>query len=304
MPRFFSKTALAILLAVFTFVILDNVPAQAADSETASTNGSGVASSVSESHLQQILANVNKLPIYLTQLTLMALSWLAPDNSETTAKLQNSFASLLKAKLQTAQAQLNNQYDFLSHALQHASNSKTKDLPGDIIYPAALLHAPYFSKDQTENTARNYTEYAAGLNLLHSKPEAGWNEPNNRQHPARLMYARYYNTTSAVQTYNGYILSELYENAKNNNSSKQTQDDLIKRVSNSNWFAEIASENLGVVLRQILLFNSQTYVLLAQLLETQKKLLVSQTMNNALLIAVNQEAENRIYSKAKGQASI
>jgi len=307
MSRFRSKTALAILITVIAFTIAYEVPAQAADPGSVSSSSSGLAGSspnpsASETYLQQILANVNNLPIYLTQLTVMALSWLAPDNSNTTAALQNSFTTLFNQKLQNVQTQLASQQKFLSDFLGNPT-SQTNPNANDITYPT-LLNQPYFNPDPRSNVdpAYNYTQYAAGLNMRHSKPLPNW--VPDKQHPGIAMYTNYYNTTSAVQTYNGYILSELYADAQNKNLPKQTQDSLIQQASNSQWFTQIASENLGIVLRQILLYNSQTYVLLAQLLETQKKLLASQVMNNALLIAVNLEAENRIYSKASGRPPI
>jgi hypothetical protein len=270
----------------------------------ANTPGASPLPSASESYLKDIrdtlLININKLPLYLNQLTKMALSWLAPDDSSATAALQNSFTTLANAKLQNAKTQLDSQNKFLADFFGHPASQDSFLNANDLAYPT-LLNQPYFNPDSRANSnpAYNYTQYAAGLNIRHKIPLSTW--VPDRQHPGIAMYTNYYNTTSAVQTYNGYILSELYADSRNNNLVKQTQDSLIQQATHSTWFTQIASENIGLVLRQILLYNSQTYVLLAQLLETQKKLLASQAMNNALLIAVNQEAENRIYSKASGK---
>lgn len=296
------KTVSTILMVILTLTIVNS----SALAQDATVQGPTLVPGASESYLKEILNNVNNLPAYLKQLSKMALSWLAPDNSETTANLQNSFTSLFNAKLQNAQTQLNSQQKFLTAFLGHLKSINTSS-ENDITYPT-LLNQPdpdpplKIDPPIDPDPAYNYTQYAAGLNMRHSKPLSTWIP--DKQHPAIAMYSNYYNTTSAVQTYNGYILSELYADAKNNNLSKQTQDSLIQQASDSKFFIQIASENLGIVLRQILLYNSQTYVLLAQLLETQKKLLAAQAMNNALLIAVNLEAENRIYRKASGQLPI
>jgi hypothetical protein len=261
--------------------------------------------SASESYLKDIrdtlLININKLPIYLGQLTKLSLSWLAPDDSSATASLQNSFTTLTNARLQNARTQSDSQIKLLGDFLGNPTSQDSFPNANDISYQT-LLNQPYFPINPRSNAdpAYTYTQYAAGLNIRHIMPSPNW-VPNK---PAIAMYMNYYNTASAVQTYNGYILSELYSNSKNNNSFKQTQDSLVQQASNSTWFTQIASENIGVVLRQILLYNSQTYVLLADLLETQKKLLAAQAMNNALLVAVNQEAENRLYSKAANRPPV
>lgn len=300
MLGFRIKPVFTILMTTLTLTIVNSPPALAQDA-------TAPAPSASESYLKDIrdtlLININKLPIYLNQLTKMALSWLAPDDSSSTATLQSSFTALINAKLQDAKTQSDSQQKFLTDFLGNPP-SQDKFLNANDITYQTLLNKPYFSPDSRSNVdpAYNYTQYAAGLNIRHLMPSPNWIP--DRQHPAVTMYTNYYNTASAVQTYNGYILSELYADAKNNNRSKQTQDSLIQQANTSDWFTQIASENLGIVLRQILLYNSQTYVLLAQILETQKKLLASQVMNNALLIAVNLEAENRIYSKASGRPPI
>ncbi len=305
------KMIRTVLIATLAFTVAYHPIASAQDATTQESDTTKKLSA-SEGFLKDIrdilFANINKLPLYLNQLTKMAISWLAPDNSKTTAELQNNLTRLANTQSVNAQIQLLSQKKFLDEFLDNPASQDTFPNVNDLCFET-LLNKPYFNPDTrlkldpSIDPAYNYTVNASGLNLKHFRPSPSWN-PNDRRHPSIAMYIRYYNTASAVQTYNGYVLSELYAESKDNNLAKQTQNQLIQQANDSNWFTQIASENLGIVLRQILLYNSQTYVLLAQLLETQKKLLVSQTMNNALLIAVNQEAENRIYSKASGQLPI
>lgn len=281
------------------------------DTSTATSASTEAKPSKSEGYLKEIrdtlVANIDKLPIYLNAITKMALSWLAPDDSKTTATLQNQFTQLANAQIENAQTQSENQLLFLnsfnpvpkpdpsdkSDATQMLYKLKKK-AADDVSYQTLMRPASPENPYQNDSIF-NYTLYASGLNLKHAAPEIYW-----RENPSISMYKNFYNTASAVQTYNGYILSELYANSKNGDKIKQTQDKLVEQASGSQWFTEIASENVGIVLRQILLFNSQTYVLLTKLLETQQKILTAQVMNNALLIAINQVDERRLYNKASG----
>ncbi len=289
------KTGTTLLITAFIFASAqaqEDTPAASSKSETPTTP------TKSESYLKEIrdclLVNINKLPVYLHQLTKMALSWLAPDDSDITATQQNNFATLANLQLKNSTLQIDSQNRFLRDFLTNPS------LQNDIIYQT-LLNQPYNpnTPSQPIDPAYAYTKYASALNVSHKDIPLPIH--NKKAAAAQLMYINYYKTSSAIQTYNGYILSELYADFKNKNAVKQTQDSLIQKASDSDWFTQIASENIGIVLRQILLYNSQTYVLLAQLLETQKKLLASQAMNNALLISINQEEEGRLYAKANGQ---
>lgn len=272
--------------------------------------GTNPLSNTSVNYLQTIAENtsgilvyVNNLPVYLRALTKMALSWLAPDTSQSTAELQNTFTALENASIQNTKTQTENQKKFLDYFF--AFPSKQSDFPSanDFTYQT-LLKQPYFAdqpnplqKNTGRDSAYNYTLYASGLNIRHRKPPTYLLSKNNA---SIGMYINYYNTASAVQTYNGYILGELYADSKNGNSVKEKQDSLVQKANSADWFSQIASENIGIVLRQILLYNSQTYVLLTQLLETQKQLLAAQAMNNALLIATSQFNEDMLYTKARG----
>jgi membrane-bound inhibitor of C-type lysozyme len=100
-----------------------------------------------------------------------------------------------------------------------------------------------------------------------------------------------------VQTFNGYVLSQLYEDVKNGVAAAQTT--LINQASDpANWFATITTESIGAVLRQTLMYQSQSYIVLTQLLQTEKMLLAAQTMNNTLLVLSNQSNESFMLRKA------
>jgi len=111
-------------------------------------------------------------------------------------------------------------------------------------------------------------------------------------------YQNYFNTVNAIQSFNGYVLSGLYAESKGGNQFNTTQLALLQQTSQPSWLNQIASQELGKVLRQMLLFQSQTYVLISQLIQTQKQLLIATTMTNSLLIANNQLNETVLYSRA------
>ena len=324
MSKLHRQTAITFIITLFTFFSLFGTCAQAQEDTSATTTSttaktSDQTPSKSESYLKEIrdilLINVNKLPVYLNQLTKMALSWLTPDDSDVTAIQQKNFTSLANAELQNIQLRNASQNKMLYDFLKTNPSAPDEGLLGlrgvaplvDSISYQALVGLPYNpatqqSQQQAQNEPPyNYIQFASALNIQHKKPPATRPSSDKNYLAAINEYLNYYMTTSAVQTYNGYILSDLYADFKNQNAVKKARDALMQKASEPRWFTQIASENIGIVLRQILLYNSQTYVLLTQLLETQKKLLAAQAMNNALLIAVNQDSERRIYQRASGQ---
>ena len=194
-----------------------------------------------------ILEKVNNLPTYLQELTEAALSWLAPDTSETTANMQANFANWTNLSLanQTAQASL-----LLSLEQSFFGSSITPTtLPyaNDLTY-STLLGTLYFDPDprtkgnkQPPDSALNYLKNAASLNVSHILPSGAWQGPQYSQ----TRYINFYNTIAAVQTYNAYALSEVYTKSKDNSLS-QLQTTLLTQASNSSWFSEVASENIGI----------------------------------------------------------
>ena len=182
------------------------------------------------------------------------------------------------------------------------SGATTTTLPNanDLSF-GTLIGVPYFAQDprtsgnnsQNISPPYNYLKNASGLNITHIMPGNDWKGTNNDQNK----YAEFYDTMSAVQTFNGYALSQLYFDNMLQLSTQQTQ--LIQQVSDPKaWFATVATETMGAVVRQILMFESQSYVLLTQLLQTQKLMLGTLAMNNSLQIAGNISNEGLLIMKA------
>ena len=165
----------------------------------------------------------------------------------------------------------------------------------DLLYPTILGLTPVA---KAPASALNYLTNAAGLSISHVMPPNPiniWGDPQSNSAVQR--YIDLYNTVSAVGSFNTFALSNL---AIDTNKTNVIQDSLIMKASNSAWLLQIATEELGKVLRQILLFESQNYVVSTELLKLQRQLLTAQVMTNTLLVLNNQMNEYVIYSKASG----
>jgi hypothetical protein len=256
----------------------------------------------------KILVIVNDFPVYLTNMSTFALSWLKPDDSDSTANMQGNFTALGTIFANNISAQ-NDRNLQLALTASLFGLSSTADLANPSDKPKILATVPNIN-DLTYNSllgspivlkgvppadyAYNYILNTSGLNMQHvSLPS---NPPGKKQDIAR--YRNYYNIANAVQSFNGYIQGGLYAESKNGNALSAAQTALVQQATQSSWFTQIASEELGKVLRQILMFQSQTYVLLTQSIQVQKQLLLAQTMTNTLLILNNQTNESLMYTKA------
>lgn len=261
-----------------------------------------------QNNTTSILQSINTLPIllgiYLAPLNQLATTLLASDNSSSDpvdwstnwSTEQNSFANL-------SSNTLNNEaytYDMQTQLLTTffgGSISATAPNPAnlnDITY-TTLLGIPLVSPDPRENvnSAVNYLSNASGLSLPFVIPGTGW----RGDEAAQTKYSNFYNTVTSVQTYNAYVLSRLYQDSQHPDAPLRRQ--LITQSSNSNWFSSVITNDLGWVLRQILLYNSQIYVVMDQLLQTQKQMLAATAMTNTLFIANSQFQSDMLLNKAQ-----
>ncbi len=244
------------------------------------------------------LQAVNNLPTYMQSLAGFMFAWLAPDNSETTANLQNKFQTLANANLTATSAQNNLQPQLMSDFFGSSINARNLPNANDLTYQT-LLGQLYFNPDPRSNAtpALNYLRNASALRITHPLPAANWRGSKYNQQK----YISFYNAISAVQTYNIYLMSQMYSEYLNGNAVSQTERTLIQQASSSDWFAQVATESIGIVLRQILMYNSQIYVTLVKMLQTQKQMLTAQAMTNTLLIISSQGTETILVKQATGE---
>jgi hypothetical protein len=262
-----------------------------------------------ENSLTSILAVVNQLPTYLKGVATMAATFLATDNQTTDpvnwstnwTNEQTWLTGLATDAMtnQTNQATLQQSLltSFFGSANITAGNPQNLN---DLSY-TTLLGQPLLSPDPRTgvNASLNYLTNASSLAISYPIPGVGWR--GNQQ--AQKNYIAFYNTLTAIQTFNAYVLSGLYEDSQTLANDSSLRSQLITQSTNANWFTSVITNDLGWVLRQILLFSSQSYVLMDQLVQTQKQMLATLAMTNSLLIANSGFQATTLISKAQGSSS-
>lgn len=233
-------------------------------------------------------------------LTLAAEAWMKPADSSPTKDIQAQFSEYGAAAI----TNINLQQDAalgkkLSDELFIGNGMQPSSLANELS-SYSLMNQLYYNSKNEKLTASDYAyKYlinAGGTKIQHPiEPGTGFKGLARDQE----RYRNYFNSIMSVQSYNGYLLSHLYAESMNNNAERTTRTKLIAMATDGkDWFEKVASEPIGIVLRQILMFESQSFVLLSQMLDTQKQLLAATTMNNTLLILLNQNNESTMWSKA------
>lgn len=141
----------------------------------------------------------------------------------------------------------------------------------------------------------NYIKNAAGANTARPVPSSTWQGDED----SKKRYKSYYNTISSIESFGAYVLSELA--IQNSLKVSETRNLLITMASSSDWIAKVATQELGRVLREILLFESQNFVLNTQIEKNQRQMVALQAMTNTLLIKANVINESELIRSAKGQ---
>jgi hypothetical protein len=250
-----------------------------------------------------ILTNVSTLPNYIATMVTYALNMQKNDDSKSTQSMQSNFALTGNSIVQDASAQLAAQPAMNQDLFGPDANSTTLQNANDLVY-STLLGQPLYNPDPrnppgkpaTANPPYNYIKNAAGMSIPHIFPRMNWRGSATDF----AKYSTYYNTIMSIESFSGYVLSNQLAELQNSNALTTAQMTLVTQASSSDWIAQIASQEIGKVLRQLLMFESQTYVLMTQALQIQKQLLTAQVMTNALLIANNQSNESMMLAKAQG----
>jgi hypothetical protein len=231
-------------------------------------------------------------------------SILAPDTSTDTAIFQGNFTTQANSVLNNNVVQGNLQQDLMRDLFVPVTSNPPDfasqvDFANDMSY-GGLIGKPYYEetrkiKGAPVNYAYNYLKNVAGVNITHVPPSTAWTGFVENQ----LKYKNFYTTVSAIQSYSAYVLSQLYADQMSGNSLTQQQMGLTLAASNPTWFKKVATESMGTVFRQILLFNSQLYVLMTQLLQAQKQMLAELAMTNTLIVIGDSFTEGQLLVKAR-----
>lgn len=161
----------------------------------------------------------------------------------------------------------------------------------NVTYTNAIGLPPILGeKSKDPAWVESFIQSASGSTLYHQKiPKVSPNITNLQK-----SYLDYFNLTYAVQSFNNYVMSKYLLKGDETN---QQQSALYRKASNTDYLSSIATAPIGHVLRDILLFQSQNYVMTSKLLEVQKEILMSNVMTNALYIAANTQNESALYDK-------
>jgi hypothetical protein len=260
-----------------------------------------------QNYTQAILTVVNELPTYLTALAKLGKSFMAADNSSsdpvdwsTNWSNQQSWLSTLSTDALTSEAsQLALQQSLLTSFFGGNNISAANPQNMNDLTFSTILGQPLLTPDPRSSggdNALNYITNASGLGMNFVIPGSGW-----RGNPTALKnYTQFYNTITSVQTHNGYVLSRMYEDSKTLVNDTSLRKQLITQSSNSAWFTSVISNDLGWVLRQLLLYSSQTFILMDQLVQIQRDMSATLAMTNTLIIANSQMQATQLLQAAQG----
>ncbi len=261
------------------------------------------------------LQAVNTLPVYLYNAGQYILNWTAADKSSSTSTMQGYFTGIGNA-ITNNNAYVNdanNLAQIMADTLGQPSlpvsvqdfnepqgNPKIKTILGglnvnDFAF-GTILGVPPVTKGDPANPY-SYLQNASGMNVKHTIPSPAWQGKKQD----RDTYTNYYKMLMSIISYDSYILDSLVaDSTAGQNGFTPQQASLIQTAANGNFLATVATEELGPVLRQILMFQSQAYLMLTQLVVLQKQQMATQAMTNSLLITNNSLNESLMVSKAMG----
>lgn len=305
-----EKTAIA--CAATTVLALSlNSPLYAQDEGSSGLSAKLLADIRQYTH--DILDRVNKLPDYIQAMTALATSWLDSTDESKSIEINGSlFSMLASARNANIEDQINQTK--ASTRLFLGKNNKIETI-NDFSY-TTLLGAPLVSPNKTTGdltqSINNYIKNASGSNLPMVAPDPEW----KNQSQERQDYYTLYSTLASVQSYNSYIFNKAYADrqgrtrypegipSRKKGDAASVQDILaasVENASSTKWYATVASESIGLVLRQLLVFTSQNYILLEKILETQQDALMAQAMTNTLLMQNAGIGQGRLlYKQATG----
>lgn len=274
----------------------------------------------SEQYLQQIaantkgiLTNVNQLPNLITNLLTLCTAFLDPiPKDDNQLKTLSTASTQLGDYIIQGQALQQNNIQSLNNDLLNndGTNVFKSNIPpnsqltglyyaNDLTFSTLLGNPPNSPDPRTKagfkvNSPYNYIKNAAGLNIWHVVPSSSWKDGG-----AKTRYQNYFNTVMAVESFDSYILSSQLANANPQQNMNAIQQQMVTQASDPSWAMQIASEKIGYVIRQLLLYQSQLFILMTQLVQSQQQMVTAQAMTNSLLIAINQTNENVMVANAK-----
>ncbi|OAI49494.1 hypothetical protein AYO45_02420 [Gammaproteobacteria bacterium SCGC AG-212-F23] len=271
----------------------------------------------------KILDRLNQSPTYVEAITKMAKSWVDTVSDDSNSDTLKSAQGVID-KHQTADeigianyfTAMQNQYDAtqaLSKIFLAGGNQNPEKATANSTNYLTLLGQPPLpvkNKDALTTEVQNYLQNISGASFLVKPADTSWKVDNE----SARTYRNFYNVISSIQSYDAYILGGLDKHSevkmnvkKDNNSNQLTSMDvntyLMLQASNQDWFTQIATEPLGYVLRQLLMYSSETYVQLSKLVAIQQQQVAAQAMANTLAIMQSTSYTGTIIAQKACQQS-
>lgn len=268
--------------------------------------GPSTAQTYSEWYLQQIANNTyNMLQIMQNSGNLagFAVSWLQQDTGDdsVTTKAQQGLATsgwmftISQALIKAQQRQI--VADIMDRPLGDFEGKNPiilADVPNvNEISFSSLVGAPPVANKPVD--LYGYVKNAAAVNSLRPVPDSSWEGDDD----SKERYKNYYDTVTSIESFDAYVISQLATDSLLKVDENRNQ--LLAFATSSDFFSKIATEELGRVLRQILLFTSQTFVVNAELQKNLKEMVAAQAMTNTMLIKLNELNEFNLAKNAKGK---
>jgi hypothetical protein len=249
-----------------------------------------------------ILVQIQQTPAYFEAITQMAVSWIeTKDPANTIANNQFAFAELNTNYAANVDAQKALTQDLTLQFLSNNGNlnppENTNELSATVLWGQMLVKqsdADKKAKKDINVYTKNYITNLTGANFILDRP----NPVLGKKTDSAIKYINFYNTLSAVQSYNTYVLGGLLKQQTEEAPSTY----LMNQASSSDWFTQVATEPLGLVLRQILMYSSQNYVQLERLVKLQRQQVAEQAMTNTLLIMNNGQSIGQLLMTQAKQA--
>ncbi len=244
--------------------------------------------------LNSILARLNQLPNYIA-------SWLDTDDKNNYIPINGTLFSLFNQSSGTDETSRLSYTNTLVKLYYGGSVPKdANDYSYTTLRQTYLNSYPSGSQQQSliSKSIANYMQYVSGNGIRLDSPDDSW--VSNKASASQKSYYALYKTMAAMQSYNDYIISKLMIDQQANTSypkgipsrsegqAANTTDILAATTDlagSSSWYSDVGSESLGLVLRQMLIFNSQMYILLTRIYQTEQQMLVAQSLANALTMS-------------------
>jgi hypothetical protein len=167
--------------------------------------------------------------------------------------------------------------------------------PNEIAYATMLGAKPV---NGGSSDPYNYLKYVGLFYIPRPMPDPAWQGKEDD----KKRYFEYYKSLTAIQSFNNYLLTRMKTDleVEGNPRTNPLRNELIRVASARNFQEQVASKSSGKIMRWLLLFTAQNYVLNTQIQQSLRQMVQAQAMSNSLMILFNTPNENQLIRNAKG----